>query len=71
MAEQDNLSEPGAFGQLYREHGSRIRSFLRLSVGNSSAADDLTQESFLDLWSRPASRKRFQSYRATAMMVPS
>ena len=55
MAEQDSLSEPAAFDRLYRQQGSPIRKFLRLSVGNSAVADDLTQETFLHLWRRPAS----------------
>ena len=55
MTEQDSLSEPAAFDRLYQEQGSPIRKFLRLSVGNSAVADDLTQETFLHLWRRPAS----------------
>ncbi len=55
MAEQDGLSEPAAFDRVYQEHGSPVRNFLRLLLGNSSVADDLTQETFLHLWRRPAS----------------
>ncbi len=55
MEEQDSLSEPAAFNRLYQEQGAPVRDFLRLSLGNSSVADDLTQETFLHLWRRPAS----------------
>ncbi len=54
MAEQEELSEPAAFDRLYREQGSPVRNFLRLFLGNSSIADDLTQETFLHLWRRPS-----------------
>ena len=54
MAEQEELSEPAAFDRLYREQGSPVRNFLRLFLGNSSVADDLTQETFLHLWRRPS-----------------
>lgn len=53
MAEEDRLSEPDAFVRLYQKQGSPIRNFLRLMLGNSSVADDLTQETFLQLWRRP------------------
>lgn len=56
MEEQEGLSERAAFDRLYQEQGSPIRNFLRLSVGNSSVADDLTQETFLDLWRHPGIR---------------
>jgi RNA polymerase sigma-70 factor (ECF subfamily) len=53
MSERENLSEPAAFERLYREHGSPVRSFLRVCLGSASLADDLTQETFLQVWERP------------------
>lgn len=41
-------SAPGAFGVLARRHQGKIRSLLlRLTRGNATLADDLTQEAFL------------------------
>jgi RNA polymerase sigma-70 factor (ECF subfamily) len=51
MAEEE-CPERAAFERLYEEQGSPVRSFLRLAMGNSSVADDLTQETFLQLWRR-------------------
>lgn len=56
MEEREGVSERAAFDRLYQEQGSPVRNFLRLSVGNSSIADDLTQETFLDLWRQPGTR---------------
>src|SRR5579883_1432743 len=53
MPEHDSAAKASAFDHLYREQGSPIRRFLRLSTGDESAADDLTQETFLDHWRRP------------------
>lgn len=55
MREQDSLSDPAIFDRLYQEQGPPVRKFLRVSTGNSSVADDLTQETFLHLWRRSAS----------------
>jgi RNA polymerase sigma-70 factor, ECF subfamily len=52
MSEQEGLSERAAFDRLYHEQGSQVCKFLRLWVGNSSVADDLTQETFLHFWHR-------------------
>jgi RNA polymerase sigma-70 factor (ECF subfamily) len=41
------------FEQAYRDHYSRIRSFLRVYLGNTAAVDDLAQDTFLQLWLRP------------------
>jgi len=42
-----------AFERFYREHAPRLLSFLRRSVGDSKAAEDISQEAFLQLWQRP------------------
>jgi RNA polymerase sigma-70 factor (ECF subfamily) len=52
MPGNKGLSERERFARLYEGQGSRLRSFFRFSVGNSEVADDLTQETFLDLWAR-------------------
>lgn len=55
MQQENSLSDPAAFDRLYHEQGSPVRKFLRVSIGNSSVADDLTQETFLHVWRRSAS----------------
>ncbi len=52
MSDQEGLSERAAFERLYHELGSHVCNFLQLSIGNSSVADDLTQETFLHFWRR-------------------
>lgn len=42
-----------AFEALYREHGARLRSFLRHYLGDAQAAQDIAQEAFLALWQNP------------------
>ena len=41
------------FERAYREHYDRVFGFLRVSVGSTTVADDLAQDTFLHLWSRP------------------
>lgn len=45
--------EREAFEFLYREYGARVRAFLRQDVGGAPAAEDLCQETFLQIWRRP------------------
>ena len=45
--------EREAFELLYREYGARVRAFLRQYVGGAPAAEDLCQETFLQIWRRP------------------
>jgi RNA polymerase sigma-70 factor (ECF subfamily) len=52
MSKQYSISESAAFDRLYREQGSPVRRFLQVWLRNSSAADDLTQETFLHFWRR-------------------
>ncbi len=42
-----------AFEAVYRENAPRLRAFLRQIVGSFQTAEDLTQEIFTQLWSRP------------------
>lgn len=42
-----------AFEGFYRENASRLQSFVKQLLGNAQAAEDVTQETFLQLWNRP------------------
>ncbi len=42
-----------AFASFYRVHAGRIQQFLRRATGDRDAAQDVTQEVFLQLWQRP------------------
>ncbi|MFP5236458.1 MAG: RNA polymerase sigma factor [Acidobacteriota bacterium] len=42
-----------AFAQWYRADAPRLRLFLRRLVGNEQAAEDLMQETFIQIWRRP------------------
>src|SRR5574341_197154 len=54
MPDDENLTDAAAFGRLYHQQGASIRQFLYLAVRDRSAADDLTQGTFLPLWRRPS-----------------
>ncbi len=51
-----------AFDAMYRENAPRLRAFLRQIVGSFQTAEDLTQEIFTQLWSRP---DKFESSRGS------
>jgi RNA polymerase sigma-70 factor, ECF subfamily len=43
--------DAAAFGQLVRDHQSRLRGFLRrLTRGDAALADDVAQDAFLEAW---------------------
>jgi RNA polymerase sigma-70 factor (ECF subfamily) len=42
-----------AFEKLYHNHYPRVRSFLRIYLGDTPAVDDVAQDTFLQLWQRP------------------
>lgn len=42
-----------AFGGFYRQHATRLQSFLRRCLGDGKAAEDIAQEAFLQLWQHP------------------
>lgn len=42
-----------AFESFYKENASRLRAFLQHMVGNPQSAEDLTQETFTQLWRKP------------------
>ncbi len=50
---EDWAREPAVFDVVYRENAPRLRAFVRQLVGSVQAAEDLTQEIFTELWSRP------------------
>ncbi len=45
--------DAATFDAAYRENAPRLRAFLRQMVGSFQTAEDLTQEIFTNLWSRP------------------
>jgi RNA polymerase sigma-70 factor (ECF subfamily) len=49
MSEQD----PAAFEQWYREHAFSVRNFLRFYIRDHATAEDLTQDTFLQIWRKP------------------
>jgi RNA polymerase sigma-70 factor (ECF subfamily) len=42
-----------AFGEFYRQNAPRLEAFLRHVVGDQQAAEDIMQETFTQIWSRP------------------
>jgi RNA polymerase sigma-70 factor, ECF subfamily len=42
-----------AFEGFYRENAPRVQSFLKRLLGSAQGAEDVTQETFLQLWMRP------------------
>jgi RNA polymerase sigma-70 factor, ECF subfamily len=51
--EQICQGDAQAFGEFYRQNAPRLEMFLRHLVGNRQAAEDLMQETFTQIWSRP------------------
>jgi RNA polymerase sigma-70 factor (ECF subfamily) len=49
----DSLRDPDAVEAIYRRDGPSIRSFLRHWLNDFRAADDVLQETFLELWRKP------------------
>lgn len=42
-----------AFERFYKDHAAAVLKFLQRSLGNPKAAEDVTQETFLQLWEHP------------------
>jgi RNA polymerase sigma-70 factor, ECF subfamily len=42
-----------AFGEFYRKNAPRLEAFLQHVVGDRHAAEDIMQETFTQIWSRP------------------
>lgn len=53
LCERLSRGDARAFESLYREQAGRLRSFLRLYLGNEQAAEDVAQEVFQKIWQRP------------------
>jgi RNA polymerase sigma-70 factor (ECF subfamily) len=55
-----------AFEQIYTENFACVRNFLGIYLKNASTVDDVAQETFLQLWQRPAtfdpSRSTLKTY---------
>jgi RNA polymerase sigma-70 factor (ECF subfamily) len=45
--------DAGAFDAFYRENASRLQTFLRQIVGSLQAAEDIVQDTFTQIWTRP------------------
>lgn len=45
--------DSAAFDGFYRDCAPRLRNFLRQLLGNTQAAEDVMQETFLQLWRKP------------------
>ncbi|MFT4114465.1 RNA polymerase sigma factor [Silvibacterium sp.] len=45
--------DPEAFDGFYREHAARLTAFLRQVTGSRQAAEDVAQETFTQMWTRP------------------
>ena len=53
-----------AFDALYRENAPGLQVFLRHIIGNPQAAEDIVQETFIQIWTRP---NGFQPDRGTTL----
>lgn len=42
-----------AFERFYQDHAAALQKFLRRSLGDPKAAEDIAQDAFLQLWQRP------------------
>lgn len=51
--EQICRGDARAFEGFYRENAVRVQSFLRHLLGSAQAAEDVAQETFLQLWTHP------------------
>jgi RNA polymerase sigma factor (sigma-70 family) len=45
--------DSAALEGFYRENGARLRNFLRQLLGNTQTAEDVMQETLLQLWRKP------------------
>jgi RNA polymerase sigma-70 factor, ECF subfamily len=45
--------DASAYDAFYRENAPRLRAFLQLIIGERQTAEDLTQETFVQIWNQP------------------
>lgn len=55
MPKDISLRDPDAFEAMYRQCGPRLLAYLSHVVGDRQAAQDVMQNTFTELWRRPAS----------------
>jgi DNA-directed RNA polymerase specialized sigma24 family protein len=51
--ESISQGDADSFDAFYRENAPRLQVFLRQVIGNAQAAEDVAQETFAQLWTRP------------------
>jgi RNA polymerase sigma-70 factor (ECF subfamily) len=51
--ERIHRGDAQAFDEFYQQNASRLEAFLRHVVGDRQAAEDVMQETFTQIWSRP------------------
>lgn len=51
--ERLSRGDVAAFETFYRQQGPRVGNFIRLYVGSPQTAEDITQETFMQLWRSP------------------
>jgi RNA polymerase sigma-70 factor (ECF subfamily) len=56
------MGDGECFGEWYQVNAPRLRTFLRKLLGNEQAAEDVMQETFIQIWRRP---QGFDSERGT------
>jgi RNA polymerase sigma-70 factor (ECF subfamily) len=56
------MGDGECFGEWYQDSAPRLRTFLRKLLGNEQAAEDVMQETFIQIWRRPTG---FDSERGT------
>jgi RNA polymerase sigma-70 factor (ECF subfamily) len=49
-----NLGDARTFDEFYRQTAPRLQAFLRQIVGSREAAEDVAQETYIQLWKRPS-----------------
>src|SRR5215471_18118090 len=55
LIERISRGDADAFAQLYDRHAALVYGIARRMLGDPSAAEDIAQSVFLQVWSRPAS----------------
>src|SRR5579862_8843354 len=53
LCDRLSVRDPEMFGMVFQQHRYPLRGFLRQYTGTIEAAEDLVQETFLQLWRRP------------------